>query len=169
MSNKNKGSKKVNLSTITTIKLLEETKLRIEKLREHKRESYDDILRKILYVLNVVREEPEKSKKILERIDELRRHMFEEEEKQKENLEAEMKNGDFGKEEGANTGKEIKSEVKINASKEEKNFASLQDSKIKNKPAKFFEKGDAEKLVESTPVVRKIRRVRRVIRVRRRR
>ena len=64
---------------VTTIKLLEETKLRIEKLREHKRESYDDVLRKVLYVLNVAREEPEKAKKILERIAELRGRMLREE------------------------------------------------------------------------------------------
>lgn len=74
---------------ITTIKLLEETKNRIEKLREHKRESYDDILRKILYVLNAAREDPEKAKKILERIDLLRIRMFEEEEQQKEDLKKE--------------------------------------------------------------------------------
>ena len=35
--------KKTPAEKVTTIKLLEETKLRIEKLREYKRESYDDI------------------------------------------------------------------------------------------------------------------------------
>jgi len=74
---------------ITTIKLLEETKTRIEKLREHKRESYDDILRKILYVLNVARDSPEKAKRVLERISELRERMLEEERIQKEDLEKE--------------------------------------------------------------------------------
>jgi len=93
MSSKRKIRKKDGLSKITTLKLLDETKDRIEKLREHKRESYDDILRKILYVLNVVREDPERSKKILVRIDELRRRMFEEEKKQKEDLKKEMKKG----------------------------------------------------------------------------
>ena len=76
---------------ITTIKLLEETKLRIEKLREHKRESYDDILRKILYVLNTARDSPEKAKRILEKISELRNRMIEEEKQQKENLKKESK------------------------------------------------------------------------------
>jgi len=74
---------------VTTIKLLEETKLRIEKLREHKRESYDDILRKILYVLNTARDSPEKAKRILERIEDLRARMIEEERQQKEDLEKE--------------------------------------------------------------------------------
>ena len=83
--------KKSPAEKITTIKLLEETKLRIEKLREHKRESYDDILRKILYVLNTARESPEKAKRILERISDLRQRMIEEEKQQQENLESENK------------------------------------------------------------------------------
>ena len=83
------AKKKIKEGKITTIKLLEETKLRIEKLREHKRESYDDILRKILYVLNAARESPEKAKRILERISELRERMVEEERQQKEDLEKE--------------------------------------------------------------------------------
>ncbi len=74
---------------ITTIKLLEETKFRIEKLREHKRESYDDILKKILYVLNTARDSPEKAKRILEKISELRHRMLEEEKQQKEDLKKE--------------------------------------------------------------------------------
>lgn len=81
--------KKTLTKKITTIKLLEETKLRIEKLREHKRESYDDILRKILYVLNIVRDEPDKAKRILEKVSELRQRMLEEEKQQKENLKKE--------------------------------------------------------------------------------
>ena len=82
--------KKLPEEKITTIKLLEETKLRIEKLREHKRESYDDILRKILYVLNTARESPEKAKRVLERISDLRQRMLEEEKQQKEDLEKEQ-------------------------------------------------------------------------------
>ena len=85
------AKKKTPEEKITTIKLLEETKLRIEKLREHKRESYDDILRKILYVLNTARESPEKAKKVLERIANLRQRMFEEEKQQQEDLETENK------------------------------------------------------------------------------
>ncbi len=82
--------KKLPEEKITTIKLLEETKLRIEKLREHKRESYDDILRKILYVLNTARESPEKAKRVLERISDLRQRMLEEEKQHKEDLEKEQ-------------------------------------------------------------------------------
>ena len=95
--NKKKVSRK---NEITTVKILKETKLRIEKLREHKRETYDNILRKILYVLNATREDPDKAKRILERIEDLRRRMFEEEaekakdekaDKIKEKEEAELK------------------------------------------------------------------------------
>jgi predicted DNA-binding protein len=67
----------------TTIKISQETKERLEKLREHKRETYDDIIRKIMYVLNTVRDEPSKAKAVLEFIDEKRKRMFETEEVQK--------------------------------------------------------------------------------------
>jgi len=85
----NKKISKISEEKITTIKLLEETKFRIEKLREHKRESYDDILRKILYILNIARDSPEKAKRILERISEIRNRILEEERQQKENLKKE--------------------------------------------------------------------------------
>ncbi len=64
-------------NNITTLKLEKETKERLEKLREHKRETYDDIIRKIMYVLNTVRDEPVKARAILEFIDEKRKRMFE--------------------------------------------------------------------------------------------
>lgn len=64
-------------NNITTLKLEKETKERLEKLREHKRETYDDIIRKIMYVLNTVRDEPIKAKTILEFIDEKRKRMLE--------------------------------------------------------------------------------------------
>lgn len=58
---------------ISTIKLSKETKQRLEKLKEHNRETYEDIVKKILYILNIVRESPDKAKGILEFIDEKRR------------------------------------------------------------------------------------------------
>ncbi len=71
-------------NNITTLKLEKETKERLEKLREHKRETYDDIIRKILFVLNTVRDEPSKAKAVLEFIDEKRKRMFETELKSEE-------------------------------------------------------------------------------------
>ncbi len=53
----------------TTIKLERETKARLDKLKEHRRESYDEILRKMFYILNIVKVDSDKAVKILERID----------------------------------------------------------------------------------------------------
>ena len=86
--------KKMPTGKITTIKLSEETKLRIEKLREQKGESYDDIIRKILYILNAARDDPEKARRILEKISELRQRMIEEERQQKEDLKKEKQNNE---------------------------------------------------------------------------
>lgn len=47
---------------ITTIKLHKKTKERLEKLRVYKRESYDEILGKILDLLNLVRQEPDRAR-----------------------------------------------------------------------------------------------------------
>ena len=60
-------------SNITTLKLAQETKERIEHLRVYNRESYDDILRKILEVLNLCRTEPNKARMRLFLIDKERR------------------------------------------------------------------------------------------------
>ena len=54
---------------ITTIKVQEETKLRLNKLKEYDLESYEQVLRKILYILNMCRKTPEKAKRFLEKID----------------------------------------------------------------------------------------------------
>ena len=65
------------MTQITTIKLDKRTKARLEKLREHKRETYDEIIRKMLYVLGLVRTDSGKAIEILERVDELRGRMVE--------------------------------------------------------------------------------------------
>ena len=46
---------------ITTIKLNKSTKLRIDKLRMHKRETYDEILQSLLDILNICRINPQKA------------------------------------------------------------------------------------------------------------
>lgn len=43
----------MSISKITTIKVDKETKLRLDKLKIHEKESYDEILQKILYILNL--------------------------------------------------------------------------------------------------------------------
>ncbi len=64
------GRAKVN---VTTVKVNGKTKERIELLRSYKRESYDDILQKILEVLNICRANPEKARGRLILIDKERK------------------------------------------------------------------------------------------------
>ena len=57
------------MDNITTIKISSETKERLMKLKEYDRETFNDVLNKIFYVLNTCRKDPEKAKKTLENID----------------------------------------------------------------------------------------------------
>jgi SPX domain protein involved in polyphosphate accumulation len=57
------------ISESTTIKVNKETKMRLDNFKEHKAESYEELIKKILYLLNVVRKNPEAAKKILSSID----------------------------------------------------------------------------------------------------
>ncbi len=54
---------------ITTIKISKATKSRIENLRSYKRESYEEIMEKILSVLNLCRIAPESAQRKLILID----------------------------------------------------------------------------------------------------
>lgn len=54
---------------ITTIKLKKETKQRLDHLREYSRESYEEILKKTLYILNTLRTNPDGARSILRNID----------------------------------------------------------------------------------------------------
>lgn len=56
-------------NNITTIKLNRETKDRIDKLKVYRRESYDEIIQKMLEILNLVRTNPEQAKAKLIGID----------------------------------------------------------------------------------------------------
>ena len=48
--------------TITTIKLDKNTKKRLDKLKSYKRETYNDVLIKMLDILNITRINPEKAR-----------------------------------------------------------------------------------------------------------
>ena len=61
---------------ITTIKLSKETKQRLEKLREHPRETADQLIRKILWILSTVRKDSAHAQETLDRIDELRKRWY---------------------------------------------------------------------------------------------
>ena len=57
---------------ITTIKIKKETKSRMDKLREHPRETYDDLIKKMLWILNTSKINPETAQENMQRIDKIR-------------------------------------------------------------------------------------------------
>lgn len=57
------------MNEITTIKISKDTRERLIKLKEHERETFNDILNKMFYVLNICKKSPEKAQKILNNID----------------------------------------------------------------------------------------------------
>jgi predicted DNA-binding protein len=61
--------KRTNKESITTIKLEKETKQRLSRLKEHERETYDQVIRKILYILTRIRKDPVSANRLLTRID----------------------------------------------------------------------------------------------------
>ena len=52
-----------------TIKLEKQTKARLEHLKEHERETYNQVIKKILYILNRSRKDPVSANRILQNID----------------------------------------------------------------------------------------------------
>ena len=63
----------VSDSKITTIKVDKETKMRLDKLKVHAKESYDEIIQKILYILNLCKASPEEAKGRLIAIDKVKK------------------------------------------------------------------------------------------------
>ncbi len=53
----------------TTIKIHKETKAEIDQFREYKNESYDEVLKKLIYIVKKIKKEPELSKETLEAIE----------------------------------------------------------------------------------------------------
>lgn len=56
-------------SFTTTIKIHKETKERLDKLKESSRETYEEILKKILFILNTSRKDPERARSLMNKID----------------------------------------------------------------------------------------------------
>ena len=74
--------------TATTIKIHKDTKAEIDRYREYKNESYDELLRKILYIIKSIKKNPDLSKEAIESIEAARKrmdkgHYYTEEEAQK--------------------------------------------------------------------------------------
>ncbi|MBI2631849.1 hypothetical protein HYW75_02500 [Candidatus Pacearchaeota archaeon] len=57
---------------ITTIKLRKKTKSRLDNLKEYKRETYEEIINKILDVMNIFKSDPEDVKRRLSLMDQKR-------------------------------------------------------------------------------------------------
>ena len=66
---------------ITTIKLQKNTKVRLDKLKKHKRESYDESIQNILEILNLCRINPERAKSKLMEIDRIHSNLTKEKNK----------------------------------------------------------------------------------------
>lgn len=56
----------------TTIKIHEDTKHNLDYFREYKNESYDELIKKLVYIVNTCKEEPELSKQTIEAIEKAR-------------------------------------------------------------------------------------------------
>lgn len=61
----------------TTVRLKEQTKEELNTFREYKNETYDEIIRKILYIARNARKNPQLSEKTLNEIEEARRRIRE--------------------------------------------------------------------------------------------
>ena len=59
----------------TTIKIHEDTKIELDHFREYKNESYDEVLRKVLFIAKTSKTEPKLSKETIEAIERARERM----------------------------------------------------------------------------------------------
>ncbi len=56
----------------TTIKLGEETKSHLDQYRENKNESYDDVIKKLIYIARTAKKEPELAREVIVEIEKAR-------------------------------------------------------------------------------------------------
>jgi len=59
----------------TTIKIHIDTKTEIDRFREYKNESYDEVLKKLIYIVKKIKKEPDLSKETLKAIEDARERM----------------------------------------------------------------------------------------------
>jgi hypothetical protein len=62
---------------VTTIKLKEQTKKELDTFREYKNETYDELVRKVLYIAKNIMKNPQLSKKTIREIEEARKRIRE--------------------------------------------------------------------------------------------
>ncbi|MBU0497550.1 MAG: hypothetical protein KKC68_00655 [Candidatus Thermoplasmatota archaeon] len=56
----------------TTIKIQRDTKSQIDQFREYKNESYDDVIKKLIYIAKNLKKEPDLSKETIRAIEQAR-------------------------------------------------------------------------------------------------
>ena len=59
----------------TTIKIYEETKSALDTFKEYKNESYDEVIRKVIYIAKKSKTQPALSKETIESIEKARKRM----------------------------------------------------------------------------------------------
>ena len=59
----------------TTIKIHKDTKAEIDRFREYKNESYDEVLKKLIYIVKSIKKDPELSKEAIQAIESARKRM----------------------------------------------------------------------------------------------
>ncbi len=59
----------------TTIKLHQDTKMQLDQLREHRGESYDEVIKKVIFIAKSSKKDPELSRETLEAIEKARARM----------------------------------------------------------------------------------------------
>ncbi|MCK5030274.1 MAG: hypothetical protein KAR64_02295 [Thermoplasmatales archaeon] len=59
----------------TTIKIHKNTKADIDKFREYKNESYDEVLKKLIYIVKSIKKDPELSKETINAIEQARKRI----------------------------------------------------------------------------------------------
>lgn len=57
------------MASITTIKVYSKTKISLNEFKEYDKESYDQILKKLLYLAHIIRQNPELGRKFLEEVE----------------------------------------------------------------------------------------------------
>jgi hypothetical protein len=61
--------------TATTIKLYQDTKSELDQFREYKNESYDELLKKVLFIIKTSKTNPKLSKETVKAIEKARERM----------------------------------------------------------------------------------------------
>ena len=61
----------------TTIKVHDDTKIQLDRFREYKNESYDEVIKKVIYIAKICKTKPELSKETIEAIEKARKRIKE--------------------------------------------------------------------------------------------